>query len=352
MNPRPPRWTLPRPGRIRGTVRSRFGRPMLPDALVDEVLGRYGLRRTGSIRNLAMTWRNPIVVVPTEAATVVVKQHRSTTDAASLEVEHSILGHLETVGFPAVRLATASDGTTVVTVGGTRYVVSDLVPGRQLTGRLMTTRQRESVWRTTGRTLGRLHGALEGFVPSGRHRLGIDPGSGSANRDLAWYLGTLQELGAEPASSPDDAAGLEPHLPWLRDELISVGELIASVDLPGQVVHGDFGTHNLLFGADGTVTVHDFELARFDWRLLDLVIAGLRAPVGPRRWLVEGYREVVELTPTEERHLTDLVRYHLLGGAVRSWEGYRALGGDERLRTARIRVERLRSDPSTLEAWA
>ena len=110
------------------------------------------------------------------------------------------------------------------------------------------------------------------------------------------------------------------------------------MDLPQLVIHGDFGIHNLLFQPDGTAVVHDFELARLDWRLLDLVIAASRLAPARRGAFMAGYRETNELPGAEIDVLPALWRYHLLTGAVRSWYGYSEFGNVDRLATARARI--------------
>jgi Ser/Thr protein kinase RdoA (MazF antagonist) len=98
--------------------------------------------------------------------------------------------------------------------------------------------------------------------------------------------------------------------------------------------------------------VHDFELARFDWRLLDLVIASLRMPPAMQDVFVAAYRGEGDLAHAELRTLPWMWRYHLLSGAVRSWQMFRELGGPARLSTARSRVVRVEAGPGdVLTQW-
>jgi len=127
---------------------------------------------------------------------------------------------------------------------------------------------------------------------------------------------------------------------------------VEEAGLPRLVIHGDFGTHNLLFRKDGTAVVHDFELARYDWRLLDLVIASLRLRPELQAALIAGYRTGSDIADAELRLLPWLWRYHLLSGAVRSWHVYGELGSPARLATARARLLRAAAGPSAaLTQW-
>ena len=88
------------------------------------------------------------------------------------------------------------------------------------------------------------------------------------------------------------------------------------------MIHGDFGIHNLAFRRDGTVVVFDFELARLEWRLVDLVIVLSRALPESGRAFLHGYRQVNEITPTEWGPSPRSGEFHLLAGAVRSWRNF------------------------------
>jgi Ser/Thr protein kinase RdoA (MazF antagonist) len=295
-----------------------------------------------------MSWRNRLVVAETSTGTKVIKQYRETSNLDSIAHEHSILSHLESCAFPAVRLDRADDETTIVEVDGALFAVFEYEPGRSLTACFLSTRTRRRLLGEAGATLGRLHSVLDGFVASGRHHLGCDPGTGRRERDLAWHLETLTRL-----ESAESAGGAEQgELGWLRsradyiaDSLSHLDEQLGRVDLPMSIIHGDYGTHNLLFRSDGTAVVHDFELSRYDWRLLDLVITFGRVAPPNQAAFVAGYRTTRPLPSEEFAVLPVLWRFHLLSGAVRSWERFSELGGAERLVTARRRVAAAEAGP-------
>ena len=131
----------------------------------------------------------------------------------------------------------------------------------------------------------------------------------------------------------------------LHGDLVEAAGRVQDANLPTLLIHGDYGTHNLLFRRDGTAVVHDFELARYDWRLLDIVIASLRLPPDQQSAFIAGYREAGDLPDRELDLLPWLWRYHLLSGAVRSWHVYSELGGEARLSTARTRLVRADAGP-------
>ncbi len=337
-----------KPSRLVGAVRARLHAPGIPADIADAVLGRYGSRLERRPSNLSMSWRNRLVVAETSAGTKVIKQYRETSNLDSIAHEHSILSHLETAAFPAVRLDRADGDATIVEVDGALFAVFDYEPGRSLTACFLSTRTRRRLLGEAGATLGRLHSALDGFVASGRHHLGCDPGTGRRERDLTWHRETLARL--ESVESTDGAE--HGNIEWLRsragyisDSLTHLDDLLSRVDLPMSIIHGDYGTHNLLFRRDGTAVVHDFELSRYDWRLLDLVITFGRVAPRNQAAFVSGYRTTRVLSPVEFAVLPVLWRFHLLSGAIRSWERFSELGGAERLVTARGRVAAVEAGP-------
>jgi Ser/Thr protein kinase RdoA (MazF antagonist) len=115
--------------------------------------------------------------------------------------------------------------------------------------------------------------------------------------------------------------------------------ILEDVNLPRGVIHGDFGVHNLLFRPDGTAVVHDFELARIEWRVVDVIIVLSRLGEERGREFLTAYRAASDLTPGELRHLDEVWQYYRLRGAVQSWNSFLELGGMRRLETARRRVE-------------
>lgn len=348
---------LPRPRRVTGWVAARAHASQIGASTAARVVEQFGAELLGRPTNLSLTWRNRLVVVRTTAGRRVLKEYRETSSFDAITHEHSIIDHLEGRDFPSTRLEHTPSGDSIVDEGGHWYALFRFEPGRQMASTFLLPAHRRALLEEAGRTMARLHRELEGFRPAGKHHLGHAPDAIARDRDLAWHLATLDHLVDETAAPADQAAArdvlwLRARADALRSDLLDVGDRVQEASLPRVVIHGDYGTHNLLFRPDGTALVHDFELARFDWRLLDVVIASLRMPPAIQDTFIAGYRQVSDLSREELRILPWLWRYHLLSGAVRSWRMFQELGGPARLTTARARLLRAEAGPGeALARW-
>jgi Ser/Thr protein kinase RdoA (MazF antagonist) len=342
---------IPKPSLVTGWVAARLHAPRISEAVATRVVAQYGSQLVGHPANLSQTWRNHVVVIRTSAGRKVLKEYRETSNLETIAHEHSIIDHLEACDFPSTRLDHTPEGSSVVEVDGRLYASFDFESGRNLTATFRSGAGRRELVARAGRTLALLHHDLRDFQPAGSHHLGADADSGDRDRDLAWHLAALDRLRNEPLASGSEVAAsdiryLQQQADALSQHLVESAGHVQDANLPTLLIHGDYGTHNLLFRRDGTAVVHDFELARHDWRLLDIVIASLRLTPAQRGSFIAGYREEGDLPDRELDLLPWLWRYHLLSGAVRSWHVYSELGGEGRLATARTRLVRADSGPA------
>ncbi len=334
-----PRLTIPTRSLAIDWLRSRRHEPSISREEVERVLTGYALRPTAAPTTLSMRWRNALVHVETSLGPMVVKRYRDTSSPDTVIHEHSILEHLQDRGFPAVRVVRGCAGETLTMKDGGLYALFVFQAGRGYSARWMTRGRHLRLLEGVGRSLARYHLAVEGVEPLGAHHLSVAAHPGRAIAE--WERGyAALDLDARDA-------GEERALAWLRrvrarweEDLAIAAAEISAADLPRTVIHGDFGSHNLIVRTDGVPVVHDFELAHYDFRFTDLVIAAQRVPRALRSALVEGYTSVIDLSSGERQLHAALTTYYLLGGALRSLERYAVLGGRERLATARRRVER------------
>jgi Ser/Thr protein kinase RdoA (MazF antagonist) len=346
------------PGRVLDAAGARLHRPGIRRDVADAILAPYGLRATKRVRNLPAGRRNRSVAVPTPAGLKVLKRYRDQWAASTIVHEHSILRHLASRGFPAVRVESTLSGDTFVEREDGRFALFAFEDGVNLAGFLLPLERRVRLWRLAGRLLARFHRAMEGFAPEGRHHLGYREPFGERSRDLAWHLGALEDLARRPG--PAVGAGSEADVRWLCGNAARIGERIlvlheALVDVPlaRSVIHGDYGLHNILFGREGTPTLLDFELARSDWRLIDIVTVLSRVEARRlARSFLDGYEAVAGPPGDEWRFLPDVWQFYRLSGAVQSWFTYARLGDARRLATARERVEEAdRISEDATAAW-
>lgn len=345
-------FSAPRPSRLTEGLRARLRPPDIEIADVRAALDRYGLELRGTPRNLAASRRNHNVTVATPAGKKLLKRYRPQWRAETVTYGHSIIARLAELRFPVPRLAVARDGRDFVELGSHHYALFEFVSGAGYSGSYLLRSDRRQLMAMSGATMARLHCALRGFTPSGLHHLGFQGYVGPRQRDAAWHMARLAELREQSRRLEQPAD--QPAAEWLLRRASAVAEQIGALDerldaapLVRTVIHGDYGLHNQLFGGDGTVTPVDFELARLEWRLSDLVscLSRLRYGAGAYDfqsigWFVAAYHAELPLSAEEWRLLPEVWRFYKLQGAVQYWSSYFETAGPARkLASARDAIE-------------
>jgi len=331
---------LPRPSRLCAFFHSRW-RPLdIPGVTIREILRRYAIEQTGPARNLPMSRRTRNVVVPTSAGEKVLKLYRPKWHAQTVLYAHSILEHLAARNFAALHFLRTSEGQSFASLGGRNYALFDFVSGAVYSTSFLPRSHRLRLEGIAGRTLARFHRALDGFLPAGSHHLGFASFTADRHCDLGWHIRTVNDLEKRSSSvnRPEDRV----HLDWLLDlsgtvldELRTLDRLLRRASLPRVVIHGDFGLHNLVFSSQGEATLLDFESARLEWRLSDLV--GTLSRYRDRRGIydldhmrcfLEGYQAVSPLSTQECDLLPSVWRFRKLQSVLQYWGAYFEAGRD------------------------
>lgn len=321
---------IPRPRQVAVLVGGRLRSPQLDPTTIDRFLAELGTERKGQIANLPLGRRSSSVRVSTGLGRLVVREYPSHWPDESLLHEHAVLRHLAAVGFPSTRLVVFPTGATVQHADGRRIAAYRFVAGRNISGSYLTRRMRREAHRVAGHLLAELHRATSGLEISHRHHLAmIDP----AGR-LSSQLTLLDDLSATPGPARD----LADRTGELAERLVRLHSTLTDAAPSVAVIHGDYGLHNLLIRPDGSAVVVDFELARRDWCLVDLVEAlGVMSGVDGDEFLA-GYADAVGGEPAEWKLLPTMWEYHRLTGAIRAWQSYVNRADAERLGVARKRL--------------
>lgn len=325
---------LPRPPRIIAYIRSRL-RPLdIERETVSQVLACYGLELTRQPRNLPNTRRNRNLVVDTTAGKKVFKLYRRDWRTVTIQYEHSILNRLAQDAYPAPRLVASPHAETYISLGGQNYALFDFVNGSNYSSNFLLRTHRQRLMRLAGQTLASLHRQLVGFQPLGEHHLGFRSYSGSRQRDFSWHIVKIAELKEKSArvtvpEDQDHLAWLTQHSSYFLDEIGRLDEDLRQAPLPRVVIHGDYGLHNLLFQNMERAIPVDFELARLEWRLSDLVscLSRFRYGKGPYdfesiRWFMQAYTAVYPLGEDEWQYFPRVWRFYRLQAAVQYWSSY------------------------------
>ena len=356
--------SLPRPSKLRAYITSHLRSPDIGSDAVREVLSEYGLNSTGVIQNMPNARRNRNLIVGTQEGPKVLKLYRADWRAETIAYEHSILAYLAGMGFRAPRLCATPAGSTRVSINERSYCVFECESGSNYSSMFLFRPHRKRLMRTAGRTLARLHRQLQGFLPVGRHHLGFSSYEGDRTRDLTWHVKRVSEFKQRSRQLGDPSAQL--HADWLvshawqiLDDLTDLKHAMKDADLPRTIIHGDFGLHNLIFQDADTATPMDFELARLEWRLSDLVscLSKLRTRRGEYdlqsiHELLAAYQDEYPVSDEEWRWFPLVWRYYKLVKAVQYWSSYFETNGPVRkLALARDAVNQavwLVNDPLTV----
>jgi Ser/Thr protein kinase RdoA (MazF antagonist) len=289
-----------------------------------EVLERYALRPTGRPRTMSAPGaRGATIRVRTSGGEIVVKRYKETVDDAALAIEHAVLVALAEKDFPAPRLRRTTDGETSVNLEGARFAVSDAVRGYRHPHELVLSRaDRLELDAIAGRLLARLHGSLEKLDVPASTTLGFARRRGPRVRSVEWYTDRLAE---GPAPRRVRA--------WTHGALWQLYETFDAERLPTTVVHGDYGPYNLLIRAGSVPMLVDFELARRDWRLVDLATGILwfaqrrrSFDTGAARCFLDGYRQASAASDEELERIPEMAAFLALQRAVIAWS--RSQDGD------------------------
>jgi glycosyltransferase involved in cell wall biosynthesis/Ser/Thr protein kinase RdoA (MazF antagonist) len=322
-----------------------MGPPVIDPTAVTAVLDRYGERPMSALHNLRLARRSTNVVIRTERGLRVLKCYRPQWGTETVRYGHSILLRLAAQHVPAVRLAMTQTGDTLVHSDDRVFAVFEFAAGINYSLNFLRRRDRLMLTRMAAATPARLHRSGERFVPAGRHHLGFTSLSGPRPRDLAWHTTTVDELVRRSAQLPDATASrlagaLVQRSEQLLEELSRLDCSLGAADLPRLVIHGDYGLHNLLFKFDSEptrVVPVDFEVARLDWRIDDLVSAlgkfryrGGHYDSESMRTFITSYAANFPLTEGEVQLLPDVWRFHKLQAAVQYWNSYFETSGPVR----------------------
>jgi Ser/Thr protein kinase RdoA (MazF antagonist) len=308
---------IPRPDRL---LARRAAAPSgaIPRAQLAEVLERYGLAVNGRPRTLSAPGaRGATVRVNTSGGEVAVKRYKDGVDPSVPAIEHAVLQALASQGFPSPRLRHAPRGETAVSVDGACFAVYDAI-GRGYSHPhelAMAPGDRRMLEAIAGRLLAELHRTMEAVEVPASESLGFVARGGPRVRDVEWYT---TRLARAPAPRRVRA--------WAESALWRLWETMDRSQLPLTVVHGDYGPYNLLVRPGSVPVLVDFELARLDWRMVDLAtglpwFAGRRRgfDVPAARRLLDAYREASGAPGDELERIPDVLAFLALQRAVVAW---------------------------------
>jgi Ser/Thr protein kinase RdoA (MazF antagonist) len=330
---------FPRPSRLSHSIKSRFRSADIDPDSVKAILSAYGLELIGPPTNLPLSRRTRNVLVNTPDGRKVLKRYRTRLAIPNIIYSHSILEQLARVDFPAPRLDSTLDGKNYVHHAGRHYALFNLIEGKNYSLNFLFRSHRLRLMSLAGSTLGRLHLALQGFMPAGHHYLGFSSYSGGWQRDLNWFDEKVAELidksrGLERDEDRKAAAWLVEHANPILEEYAKLEQELRVLPLPRSIIHGDYGLHNLVLQKDDLIVPLDFESARLEWRLCDLVSCLSRLRYADNtydfesmRYFLAAYQTEYRISMDEWQAMPQVWRFYRLRSAMIYWNSYFETGG-------------------------
>jgi Ser/Thr protein kinase RdoA (MazF antagonist) len=303
-----------------------------PDAALYQVLIHLAeLYQLGQIRACHRAPRSANsmnFVVTTSQGQFIFRRHRLSEETVAHE--HQVLGHLQQCGFPSPRVILNQAGQAWSAIGESLYSVYEFAEGCFLSDFLWWPSARRDIFHQAGRTLGVYHQIVADLVPSFQKWDGYRPTGDKRWREGDWFRQALKDirllLQKRTASNPlDDFA--RSHIDGIEHMLRLESVVEKRSDLSKLVIHGDYAPWNILFRPGQPPFVLDFNAARLDLKIFDIVLAtfwfawgGTRLDPGRAMAFQTGYGETGQL------HVVDVE----LASSVFRWIIARAMA--ERLR--------------------
>lgn len=339
---------FPRPSRVVQTIQARTRSLDIEPDLIGEIINMYGLELIRA-QNLPLGRRSHNVIVDTPAGRKVLKRYRSKWQMPTIRYGHSILTRLAERSFPAPRVVHTPENGTFVQHNGRYYALFHFVAGRNYAATYLRRAHWLKLAALSGQCLARFHQQLEGFLPDGQHHLGFISYTQDRWRDGQWYVEQLGHLKAESRylnqpEAKSQAAWLGQQAGRMSEDLQRVSEILQAAALPRLIIHGDFAIQNLLFEGNGRVTPMDFELARLEWRLSDLVTSLIRFGLikednfdyETMRTFVVAYQNENPITAEEWQCLPHVWQFRRLKRAILAWQaGFHVADSAAKLISAR-----------------
>ncbi len=240
--------------------------------VVEDVSAALGVGDVRAARSVGVgrSWN---VVMETDRGRLVMKRYKPSVEDAAVVSEHGVLQRLAELQLPAPRLVAGPEGATVVRRADGAFALFDHIDGHLPMHELVTLpAERRRQARAAGTLLAILHEALADVPPAAYPSTGLGP-DGSRRLPSAGHADLLRRAAAALSTSSRATA-------TLAERLCGLDAQLAGSSLRTTLVHGDYGPYNLLLRSGRPLVVIDFELARLDWRLLDVVTAAPRFSVG------------------------------------------------------------------------
>ncbi len=296
-----------------------------------KVLESYGFDKNICCLKTAGGNRGENIIIQTATDKKLLKRYKKTLGEETIVQEHSILKQLEKINFPAPRVVPMKTGQTLAKHKGGHFALFEYIEdGYQFNNYVLLPFQENKFIKLSGEILGVLHKSLIDFSPKGYNPEGFKSMSEDRWRNLDYYLEKLSFC--EKELNNLTLNNLSKYLLnkinmiiTCRRDFISIENYLLNIDLPRIIIHGDYGPYNLLFNKSGAVFVLDFEMARLEWRLVEIVKSIQRFCLNRYSFslkkmniFAKSYNSIMKITNVEIELISDLWIYVKMKDAIRS----------------------------------
>jgi Ser/Thr protein kinase RdoA (MazF antagonist) len=326
--------------RIRSFRQNNFIKP----PILQHVINEYGLKLIDNNQRFVGGYRGVNIIIETSQGRKLLKRYKPTLGHSTITQEHSILKYLKRNEFPAPHLKTTKRGETLIEIEKQKFALFDFIDGGyHYNNFILLRRQINKYIKTAGRTLGYLHKLFAGFEPDGYNPDGFKSINGDRWRNTGWFIDKLNYCIAQTDIS--DSPGIENNLKSLLNNANVIKEKLLGLDYSLKnnrtlriVIHGDFTPYNLLYLNYNLAFVLDFEMARLDWRLVD-IIRSWHAFCSNKagfdfekiKYFFDEYQKRMSVPEDEFKLIPKVWEYFSVINIIQSWRGFVQVGTADRV---------------------
>ena len=190
--------------------------------------------------------------------------------------EYQVLQFLEKQAYPAPRMLTNRDGKAWIERNGRLFSIYQFVEGYAYANFIWLPSARRKIMVQAGRALADYHSAVEGLTPTAYKWDAYHPTEHKRQREGSLYREALTEIRRQlqktsTENNVDQFA--RTHIAEI-ERMINLEDTVEGcTDLSKIVIHGDYAPWNLLFHKNRPPFVLDFNSARLDLKMFDVILA-------------------------------------------------------------------------------
>jgi len=326
---------IPNPKRLFKYIRSDKKARSINYFNISEILKNYDFNFSDQISTPKSGFRNENFIVETSKGRKIVKKYRDNIDLSAIIHEHSILEYLENTDFPSTRIQCSKMGETLTEIGNKRYALFKYIEGGyHIFDYLLSFRQTYKHIYLAGQTLAHLHKKLFAFQPKGFNKEGFNPKTGERFKDIDYFKKRLMCCINDTDSldhhqNHRKVSLLAENTSQIQTSLSMANHILLNEKLPLQTIHVDYGPSNLLYRIAEQPVVLDFELSRFDWRIIDIIngLEGfcknrMRYSINKMKAFINGYLKQNGLTKRELKVISNAWEFIKLRRCINCWHSY------------------------------